>query len=348
VEALPCLAALSEEIFSCFLQSEYPDALYLYERRLHIAKLKCMRVLTPDLYPLYESLLDCAQLRSRIGDHHTFGACAQELRAIATDLSKALTDPKFNRAQLETSINQLEDSYHNVLQIAARDPVVFLLFINSLKNIYAELSPGVIAGSIATKPSTSNHLGFISTYFSKVIFSVNLPAAFRAGIIPLLKVLVASSHNLNAISVANLLQALQDQYPEWVYSRGFNRGLRASWRFFLIRLERIVELFLSMAYLATRQIDPILLQDLNGRITDSMQKNQELLEILLSYFEKDESKTTHSNYTDDIKELEQALQRLLPPNLELLDISPDYVTLTALVRNLKDLRTLLLQLVKSL
>lgn len=145
--------------------------------------------------------------------------------------------------------------------------------------------------------------------------------------------------------------ALQDQpamYPEWVYEVGFNRGLRSGFRFFLISIERIAEIFFSMNFIASRDIDSVLLNDIYADLTLAMQKNTELLTILIEYFENHKLMDVQSDFTSDMTALENTLNRIIPGNLELLDISPSYLQLTALVRDIRDLRTLLLQLVMAL
>lgn len=147
------------------------------------------------------------------------------------------------------------------------------------------------------------------------------------------------------------LEALQVQpglYPEWVYEAGFNPGLRAGLRFFLINLERVMEIFFSMNYLLLRQLHSSSLQELVQPLSLSMQKNQELIMMLTDYFLHKKIKEFHSDFTSDITDLENALHNVVPNNLELLDISPDYITLTALVKDIKDLRELLLQLIAAL
>src|SRR5207253_9697227 len=93
------------------------------------------------LNALFENMLDYSQLRSRVTDHTTFAVCREELINIAIESDKCLDaviahvqqkkiftsiDP-FNQA-----INQLENNYYQVLQVASNQPLIFLLFIDSL------------------------------------------------------------------------------------------------------------------------------------------------------------------------------------------------------------------------
>ena len=140
------LAALSREIFSCFIQPEYPDYLYLFERRIHVQKMKIIKHLNtpfPRVYYIFESLLDCAQLRWRVKDHTTFTLCQDELTSIRNELDQIFMQMA-KQITIETSnltqkIERLEENYHHVLKATAREPLVFLLFIFGLKNMNEEI-----------------------------------------------------------------------------------------------------------------------------------------------------------------------------------------------------------------
>src|SRR3990167_1811350 len=85
--ALVHLKRLNQEIFSCFLQPEYSDNIYLFERRIHLQKNKCIRAIyrlhdvgiVSQLNELYANLMDMAQLRRRVKDYTLFDICRPEL-----------------------------------------------------------------------------------------------------------------------------------------------------------------------------------------------------------------------------------------------------------------------------
>lgn len=156
--AMRQMQALSNELFSCLLNPAYPTHVYLFERRLHVQKIKCTQSLsalhvnasTPlnvRLNTLYDLLQDCAQVRWRVRDHSTFGVCKQELTAIQQELN-VLFDSAISRSRpqahdqslvLEQHIQKLEELYQSVLQVVAPEPVVFLLFIDSLNHLRQQL-----------------------------------------------------------------------------------------------------------------------------------------------------------------------------------------------------------------
>lgn len=156
------LQTLNNEIFNCLLQEDYTDNLYLYERRIHIAKInfiysyeklrgstfdhKNHTLATEHLPDVYLELMDCAQLRLRVSDHTTFNLCKNDfirINQILNDKFAALKAHILNKKDvrdtedLSFAIAQLEEVVATVLQIAAREPLVFYLFTSSLKK-YAE------------------------------------------------------------------------------------------------------------------------------------------------------------------------------------------------------------------
>ncbi|SRR5579883_1098977 len=176
----------------------------------------------------------------------------------------------------------------------------------------------------------------ISIVCNQFFLPVHLDVEFRQSLIPLLKTIRDKS-----------TLALPSNYPEWVYEVGFNPGLRSGFRFFLLHLDWIAEISCSINYLLPLCEKTEAFQAVSEKIATVMQKNDELLDILLEYFESNTLKGIHSDFTSDMAALEQAVRHILPGRLELLDISPDYVRLAALVRDMKDIRQLLLQLVMS-
>jgi hypothetical protein len=194
-------------------------------------------------------------------------------------------------------------------------------------------------------------IGSVIGILSKqVIFPIRLSQEFRVGILPMLKKMLVDAQAFaeNRMQQEKQLVDFTGLFPEWVYESGFNPGLRSGFRYFLVYMERIADLFLSMSSLLSQPIDENLLLQINGDIVDAMQKNSELIEILIAFFEGKKVNQPPSDLTSDIKQLEATLQRITPASLELLEMMPECMTLTALVRDIKDMRALLLQLVMSL
>ena len=169
--ALRNLQFLSKEFFSCFLQSEYIDNVYLFERRIHNQKNRFMQALGrlremvsqvtgskhADMFApmllkldcLYDILLDGGQLRQRVTDHTIFQVCNEELTAVSQEMEKLLGDvisvlafknQHVDLANLDVKIARFEDNYQHVMQITAREPLPIFLFIATLKAFRNELA----------------------------------------------------------------------------------------------------------------------------------------------------------------------------------------------------------------
>lgn len=175
--SLQQLKWLSVEIFACYTQEEYVDNLYLFERRLHLQKIKVMQSLNnfhaavrcldrasrqaedilkkpiahqqlneqlQMLSQIYDLMLSLAKLRWRVTDFTIFRVCDNEMRGIENALNQIFLmlarKIKNQRIQVESyplaqAINRFEETYQHVIQVTAREPLVFLLFINDLKEL---------------------------------------------------------------------------------------------------------------------------------------------------------------------------------------------------------------------
>lgn len=240
---------------------------------------------------------------------------------------------------------------------------LYLLMLFPLVILIAILTPIKYENAVYARFVDAMLGGAIGVVSVQLIFPVRFESEFRHGLIPLLVALKNYSRELidclvddkkrDSLNekrqlIESALQSQQGVYPEWVYEVGFNPGLRGGFRFFLVNIERVTELYFSLDCLARSGLDVGIMQELSRPLAESIRKNMELLSVLIEYLSNVNVVTTESSYTSDIAELEETLRRNIPASLELLDISPEYVKLTAFVRDIKDLREILLQLVLAL
>ncbi len=200
-------------------------------------------------------------------------------------------------------------------------------------------------------------IGALIALFCNRLFSpLQFDREFSQGLLPLLQAMMdyckawslSHDHHFLDEKIAAALQAEDNHYPEWVYEVGFNPGLRSGSRFFLINIERVSEIFFSLQGLYSQKEVAKKSRPLAAAMTTCMESNGYLLKNLHDYFFDKKVDDSGVNFTSDIVALEQALQNVVPNDLELLDVAPDYVALTAMVRDMKDLRRILLQLVTAL
>lgn len=203
----------------------------------------------------------------------------------------------------------------------------------------------------------------IAIIINCLVLPVRLGAEFAEGVVPafkafdgylktLVEVVIGCEHKRRLadriLEIEDVLQRQSGAYPEWVYEVGFNRGLRAGFRFFLLSIERIADNLLSLNFLLSRLQDYSLLDSVSTELTNVMLHNQQLLSIIISYFETKTLPSHVADFTSDIAALENTVQQMLPPHLEFLEMSQSYIVLTAIMRDVRDLRQLLLSLVMAL
>lgn len=206
--------------------------------------------------------------------------------------------------------------------------------------------------------------GAIGILIGQFLFPVKPYDEFCAGVLPILQAINGYSKQYRELVIkqdnnAGMLEqdktrieeALQTQYglyPEWVYEFGFNPGLRGGFRFFLVNIERLTEAYFSLDYLTDSGALHSCPTDLMAEIDHVMQKNEELIEVLITQFTEYKLVDRASDYTSDVKALEAVLQRLVPSDLSMLELIPGNIMMTSFVRDLVDARKLLLQLVLAL
>lgn len=158
-QVLHRLSRLSENIFACLISPEYSDNHYLFERRIHKEKIKCLTAMallaqreiaaeatdvTADkMQTLFEMLVDIGQIRRRVTDHTVFSLCTDEIKGIDLSIKNmfaAFASGESGQQEAALSvlvryITQLESTFEHVLRVTAREPLVFVLMLASLKTL---------------------------------------------------------------------------------------------------------------------------------------------------------------------------------------------------------------------
>lgn len=234
--------------------------------------------------------------------------------------------------------------------------LVFLLLVILFATFMPTPDPDVLKDRLLDSV-IGTAIGILCVY---IIFPMKPPQAFRSGLVFILNatidytdVIIQVIDKQDASLLANNRRKLEyalsnqtEQYPEWVYEIGFNPGLRAGFRYFLIYLDRIIETLFSIDTILYKSID--IPAELASAVQQTLLQNEALLKILRVYFETNTLMQTPLDLTSDITALENSLAAVVPPGIELLDLSPQYVSFTELVRDIKDMRQLLMQLLMSL
>lgn len=184
------MQGLSGAIFACFLKPDYPKNFYLYEHRLHNEKNRVMQSLInfktfidtredrlsieeknhldsllSDSEQLFNMLIDCAQLRTRVKDHTLFLLCSNEMSALAKELQNifiSFLDRKHHllqkvQNQLGVQIIRFEEVFHHAIQVTAQEPSVFIYFISTLKRLsrrLVDLQQSLVSLNLVPKENT--------------------------------------------------------------------------------------------------------------------------------------------------------------------------------------------------
>lgn len=206
--------------------------------------------------------------------------------------------------------------------------------------------------------------GVIGMFGSLLVFPVAPYREFSNGLLPIINAMAGYAHELHndlldqkdhqaslekrIQHIETIMLSQQNQYPEWVFENGFNRNLRAGFRYVLVQLEYITESVISLDYHLRQPLDKDLLADVSKELAEVAEKNAHLLQVLREYFASGQFEDKHENFTHDITSLQNAMHAVLPGSVDLLDMSQDYVTLSAIARNLIDMRELLVRLIAGL
>ncbi|HSW68777.1 MAG TPA: hypothetical protein VLI69_01295 [Gammaproteobacteria bacterium] len=130
IKYFKALNHLQSVIFNCYLQRDYFSKIIHYEKIIHQARLKLMRIMKKirksdeqknlnQLEKLYETIFSLNTFKLRILDHTTFEVCEPELKKTSQSLDAAL---RFVVVFLEKQFCQKEKiSLRNISTRTARD-----------------------------------------------------------------------------------------------------------------------------------------------------------------------------------------------------------------------------------
>lgn len=194
--------------------------------------------------------------------------------------------------------------------------------------------------------------------YIKLFLKFNAPKAFRKEIVPVINCLASATKKLaqdfagkkmfpmshDESIIKEMMENQCYHYPEWVYSPGFNPGLRSGMRYFLIHIERVSEILYSLDSLVSYHIPEDKWAGLADHLAAALERNKELLLIINGFFQNQIPISVDDGYTKDITELDDNLRQILPKELALIDIDPANLVLASVVREIKDMRSILLQL----
>ena len=151
------LDQLQKKIFSIYLNGDYTERQFEYEKELHFIIFSILKVLgkiskrckkIPEsvfyvsrLNNIFEIIVSLGSLRYRVKDQAIFEVFTHELSEISNMISHAMSALSKGKVFFldKSSIEALEEIYHRTLVVASNEPIVYLVFINNLKELMKEL-----------------------------------------------------------------------------------------------------------------------------------------------------------------------------------------------------------------
>ena len=200
--------------------------------------------------------------------------------------------------------------------------------------------------------------GVIGVVINMLILPRRIDAEFRSAMLPLLKsyedyfsaiVLFLFEKN-NALIEQKKLQIEQQlqQLPTWVYSRGFDVGLKKGHQYFLMKVQHIAEILFAMHHVARVTNDEELLESMREPVDICAQRIRIFFQALITVFELKKLSEGIEDFEVELFELDRKFQAMMPVTLELLDISREDVSFYGFIYSLSDLRKALLRLAQAL
>lgn len=179
---------------------------------------------------------------------------------------------------------------------------------------------------------------------------------FREKILPVIKtfndyfsmvidqLLQQDSSKFNNTALENALLTL----PDWVYERGFNSALQLGYQFFLIKVEQLSDVLMSMHHLARYEYEKELIAKIRPTLLQYVDNVNQFFRSVMTVLELKKLSEEPSDLENELAELQKQFFTIVPASLELLDMRRDYVYLAAFIYNLRDLRKLLLKMGEAL
>ena len=309
---------LAATLFSCLTSRDYPEKIYDFEQRIQYQKIKCLKRMpsvrhkkTADVeWPLFDIIVDIGQIRHRVTDHTVFALCERELAVIADAVDSLLAVVKKNDG-LEQKLAALEQS------------------INQFEDVFEH-----VVKVAAREPAV--FILFISALRALKVHcqAINVPL---------------SKHDAAGMSKADVSSELVCvDYPDWVFAPEMNRHFRSQTTLLKIQLSCLADALLSMNYHVKQPIDASLSEAFLPALGLVAERNNELFSAIYAFCANQAVHPLSQNLTDDVETLQNTLQTVLPDSLELLDVSPDYIVISALARDAIDMRNMLLKILADL
>lgn len=198
---------------------------------------------------------------------------------------------------------------------------------------------------------------FLAVMLSLVLFRVPAETVFRKKIIAMFDVynnylrdlIDAIYQKENTLAKTRLLtENVLLAAPNWVYAKGYNARLREGHRHFLVRVEQIGEILISLQALTHYSLDKRMLKQLEKEIYFVIEQTRLLMQSINNALALEKPKAIIEDWYDKIQELEKIFYEALPENFMMLEGKEEHLHIAELLQGLKDLRFFLLKCVQAI
>lgn len=198
-------------------------------------------------------------------------------------------------------------------------------------------------------------LGILGNFF---IFPFKIDQEFRRKIIPILEsysnflliLPAAFSRKKDLIDSVRVVEQLLQApfFPGWIYAEGFAFSFRQGHRNFLIMVERLGQILITIQTEINDVQQLPQIKSLKEPLKNYCDGAQKILTTICQLINLQKGTLGLSDLQPELAEIEKVAKIIVPQSLSLIDLQTSELALAAFIINLRDFRFALLKLVQAL
>jgi hypothetical protein len=145
-----------------------------------------------------------------------------------------------------------------------------------------------------------------------------------------------------------LLEKALKRLPTWVYETGFDFTLQKGYRYFVMKISEVSEILFSIHHLARYPFPNELLEVIKIPLLESLKKIEQFFESLIHVLNLKNVIGEPFDFYQDIEMMESNFKKKVPLNLDIIDVSKEYVYLIEFIYNMRELHAILIKMAESL
>lgn len=145
-----------------------------------------------------------------------------------------------------------------------------------------------------------------------------------------------------------LLEKALQRLPTWVYETGFDFTLQKGYRYFVMKISEVSEILFSIHHLARYPFPNELLEVIKIPLLESLKKIEQFFESLIQVLNLKNVIGETFDFYQDIEMMESHFKKKVPLNLDIIDVSKEYVYLIEFIYNMRELHAILIKMAEAL